>query len=144
MHALWNPRYSPDAKWMTFNANFASRSWVFVAPLPPAGKRVPESAWIPVSQENWADCPRWSPDGNSLYFLSDRDGFRCIWTQRLDRVTKRPAGPATAAFHSHGARLSLGNISMGDLEISVARDKLVFNMGERTGNIWMATIGAKP
>jgi hypothetical protein len=24
------------------------------------------------------------------------------------------------------------------LEISVARDKIVFSMGERTGNIWMA------
>ena len=139
-YTLWNPRFSPDAKWISFNATAAARSMIFVARLR-SGERIPESAWIPITEEQWADYPRWSPDGNSIYFLSERDGFRCIWAQSLDALTKRPTGQATAAFHSHQARLSLGNISIGDLEMSVARDKLVFNMGERTANIWMATLG---
>ena len=37
-------------------------------------------------------CPIWSPDGNLLYFLSERDGFRCIWGQKLDPASKRPLG----------------------------------------------------
>jgi hypothetical protein len=29
------------------------------------------------------------------------------------------------------------NLGWGDLQMSVARDKIVFNMSERTGNIWL-------
>jgi len=32
------------------------------------------------------------------------------------------------------------NVGRGSLEISVARDKIVFNMAESVGNIWMANI----
>jgi hypothetical protein len=80
--------------------------------------------------------PRWSPNGGMLYFVSERDGHRCIWAQRLN-ARKCPAGPATAVFHAHEARRSLANVGIGDLGISIARDKLVFNMSERIGNIWM-------
>ena len=82
----------------------------------------------------------WSPDGNMLYFLSERDSFRCIWAQRLDPVTKRPTGDAFAVRHFHTSRRSLTTI--GDpvnLGLSVAIDKLIFSMVERTGNIWMAS-----
>jgi hypothetical protein len=42
-----------------------------------------------------------------------------------------------AVFHSHNARLSLGtgtDVTFSD----VGPDKIVFNMSEHTGNIWMA------
>lgn len=29
------------------------------------------------------------------------------------------------------------NLGWGDLQMSVARDKIVFNMSERTGNVWL-------
>lgn len=141
--SLWNPRYSPDDRWMIFNEASPSRSRIFVARLHTRGL-ISKSEWIPLSDEQWADNPRWSPDGNSLYFLSDRDGFRCLWVQRLNRLTKHPEGPLAAVFHSHQARRSMGNIPVGDLKMSVARDKVVFNMGERTANIWMANLSGKP
>jgi len=95
--------------------------------------------WISITEgDSWEDKPRWSPDGNLLYFTSERDGFRCIWARRLDPSTKRPRGAPFAVFHSHTARLNLMNVGLGPLELAVARDKLVFNMAERTGNIWMA------
>jgi len=43
-------------------------------------------------------------------------------------------GPAFAVSHFHDLRRLLSDIP--DLGLSVARDKLVFNMTERTGNIW--------
>ena len=43
-------------------------------------------------------------------------------------------------FHSHGARLSLRNVNVDSQVISVAHDKIVFNMGEITGNIWMTEL----
>ena len=72
-----------------------------------------------------------------IYNISERDGFRCVWAQRVNPVTKRPLGDPFAVFHSHNARLSLGtgtDVTFSD----VGPDKIVFNMSERTGNIWMA------
>ena len=82
----------------------------------------------------------WSPDGTLLYFSSDRDGFRCIWAQRLDRDTKRPVGSAFAMYHFHSARRSLMNADILKWELAVAPDKLVFHLGEITSNIWMTTL----
>lgn len=78
-------------------------------------------------------------NGNTVYFISTRDRFRCIWAQHLD-AGKHPLGPAIPVFHAHEARRSLLNVGVGDLQLSVARDKLVFNMSERSGNIWLAQI----
>ena len=82
----------------------------------------------------------WSPDGRWIYTLSDRDGFQCIWAYPVDPQAKRPAGPAVAALHSHGACLSIRNATLVPQDFSVARDKIVFNQGEITGNIWMTEI----
>ena len=38
----------------------------------------------------------------------------------------------------HSARRSIGHIAPGFAEISVARDRIVFPLAERTGNIWIA------
>jgi hypothetical protein len=54
----------------------------------------------------------WSPDGALLYFLSEREGFRCILAQRLDPATKRLLGEAFPVRHFHTARRSL--MTIGD------------------------------
>jgi Tol biopolymer transport system component/DNA-binding winged helix-turn-helix (wHTH) protein len=93
--------------------------------------------WIPVGHsEGWEDKPRWSPDGNAIYFISHRDGFRCIWVQRLDAVSRRPVAPPFPVRHFHETRLGLNNVGLADLEMDVAKDKIVFNLGELKGNIW--------
>lgn len=137
-YGLWNARFSPDGNWISFNATKSGTSKVFVARF--TGGRIPASSWIAVTDELWADYPRWSPDGSSMFFFSERDGFRCLWAQRLDPVTKRPAGSAIGVYHPHQARLSIGNVTIGELEMSIARDKIVFNMGERTGSIWTESL----
>jgi hypothetical protein len=42
--------------------------------------------------------------------------------------------------HFHESRLSLANVGFSVLDTSVARDKIVFNLGEITGNIWATTL----
>jgi hypothetical protein len=76
-----------------------------------------------------------------LYFVSDQDGFRCLWAQRLEPSTKHPAGPAFAVYHFHHARLSLTGVGLTPAAAgpSVAKDKIVFALGELTGNVWMTT-----
>jgi Tol biopolymer transport system component/predicted Ser/Thr protein kinase len=136
---LWQGQLSPDGRWIAFLAAKPDQNkCVFVAPF---RREAAESEWIPITDfvgEN--DKPRWSPDGNLLYFTSDRDGWRCVWARRLDRATKRPAGEPVGVFHAHSARRSMGMVGIGALEISVAAGRLAFVMGEASGNIWTAKL----
>jgi Tol biopolymer transport system component len=118
--------FSPDGRWITFLE--LSLLWrEYIAPFQ-GETPAPESAWISVLTElNY-----WSPDGTLVYGVSGHDGFNCIWAQRVDRATKRPVGSPLPIYHSHGARLTVGGW------ISLGREKMVFDMAERTGNVWMA------
>jgi hypothetical protein len=58
----------------------------------------------------------------------------------LDPASKRPAGAPFAVYHSHSAQRSLMNPGLYPLQMSVTRDRLIFNLGERIANIWMATL----
>ena len=79
------------------------------------------------------EAPSWSPDASLLYFWSDRDGSPCLWAQRLDPATKRPSGAPLSIQHFHSRGLSWKNLYLGAPDIAVARDKIVFNLGEHTG-----------
>ena len=71
---------------------------------------------------------------------SDRDGSPCLWAQRLDTVTKRPSGVPLAIQHFHSRGLMWKNFYLGEPGIAVAHDKIVFNLGEHTGNVWMTEV----
>jgi hypothetical protein len=104
------------------------RSRIYVAPFKGPAAHDPAS-WIPITGgDNLDDKPRWSPDGSLLYFTSERDGFRCIWAQRLSRDAKLSAGEPFAVQHFHTSRRSLMNVGLGPLEISVTGNALVFNL----------------
>jgi Tol biopolymer transport system component/tRNA A-37 threonylcarbamoyl transferase component Bud32 len=140
-YGLSRGRFSPDDRWISFHSITPSARRIFVAPFHGAAE-IPENEWIPVTDGQAMDryaC--WSPDGNLLYFLSERDSFRCIWAQRLEPVTKHPSGAAFPVRHFHTSRRSLATV--GDplsTGLTVAADKVVFSMTERTGNIWMTSL----
>jgi Tol biopolymer transport system component len=101
---------------------------------------VPREKWILVSSGTDEDFnPCWSPDGRFVYFLSERDGFRCIWGRRLDSTSKKPVGEVFAVQHFHSARSSLRLTgTRGYLTgLSAGGGKLVFSLGEMTGNVWL-------
>jgi hypothetical protein len=132
---LAHPRFSPDDRWIVFVARTGpNRARLVVVPFQ-EGSTPAETDWIPITDDAaWIISPGWSPGGALVYFAGDRDGFHCVWTQRLDSATKRPLGPPAPLRHFHNARRSLfGNIS-------VARDKLALDLTETTGNIWMAKL----
>ncbi|HEY7500338.1 MAG TPA: protein kinase [Vicinamibacterales bacterium] len=137
-YGIYNARVSSDG-WVAFNgrADRLAPAQIFIARLHASAAAV-EKVWIPVSRDG--EAPNWSPDAAILYFWSDRDGSPCLWAQRLDPSTKRPAGGPLAIQHFHGKGLSSTNLYLGAPEIAVARDKIVFNLGEHTGNIWMTRI----
>ena len=134
-YGIYNPRRTPSG-WVAFNAR-ADRmapAKVFVARV--RGSVVAgANEWISVAEDG--EAPSWSPDAGLLYFWSDRDGSPCLWAQRLDPATKRPTGGPLSIQHFHTRGLSWRNLYLGAPDIAVARDKIVFNLGEHTGNIWM-------
>ncbi len=123
--------FSPDNRWFSFLDVKHQFRRACIAPV--RDEPVPETAWIGIME---GEGFTWSPDGKLLYVVSERDGHLCIWAQRLQPSTKRPLGAPFAVFHSHNARLSLENQT--EVTLSIGGNKLVFSLGERTGNIWMA------
>ena len=102
------------------------------------GTAIEEREWIAITEGDTFDdrFPRWSPDGNRLYFFSNRDGSDCLWMQQLNPATKQRVGAPQVLYHLHTARRAIPACPACGL--SVARDKAVFSLRELTGNIWMA------
>ncbi len=135
------PRISPDDRWIVFYRVMENeRSTIFVAPV--RESTVPQAEYLQITDGSaWDAVAEFSPDGNTLYFLSHRDGFRCHWAIKLDPSTKKPVGKPYPVQHYHSARRSPAYVSLGRVANAVAADKIVFTMAERSGNIWMAELG---
>jgi serine/threonine protein kinase len=130
---------SADDRWLAFQIAKPSGGFaIYVAPL--GGEPVSEREWIPVADESThQQSPRWSKDGNMLYFISERDGKSCIWAQRLNPLTKASSGSPFAVYHVHQSRLWF-NRPRNWGAISIARDQLYFSMAEISGNIYMTKL----
>jgi len=140
-YSLDQAQFSPEDHWIAFVARLdPDHKRLFIVPFRGAAA-LAESEWIGVTDgKAMDDKPRWSPAGNFLYFYSQRDGFGCIWKQRLDPVSKRPIGSPSAVYHFDNPRLTLMHTYLHTLDIAVASDKIVLNALECTGSIWMTTL----
>jgi Tol biopolymer transport system component len=138
-HSLYNPYYSWDDKWMAFLMRTGAEYFrIYVTPVEnyiPAGP----DKWVQLtSGEYHDDKEQFSPDGNTMYFTSNRDGATCIWAQRLDPKTKRPLGAPFAVQHFHGSqRIYRGISSTNHMEVNIVKDKIVTNLDEFHTDIWM-------
>ena len=129
-------RFSPDARWVVTGAIYPRQ--ILLAPFR-GEQEIPLSEWISVAEEvQQKRHPVWSPDGNLIYFLSDRDGFRCIYGQRLEPQTKRPRGTPIAVRHFHQTSQSLLQTDPSSIALSLGGGLLVFGMNEAKGNIWIS------
>ena len=131
-------RISPDDRWVTFINRSADAVRIFVAPFRP-GHLTPRDQWVALNNTGSLDTyPAWSPDGSMIYYISDRDGKTCVWVQRFDSSTGRPAGDPVAAWHLHEARRSISGVPVRTQSVTGAPGRLVTNLSESTGNIWMS------
>jgi len=124
-------RFSPDNRRVSFTERAdPDHAWIAIAPIK-GTELIPEADWIRIAEAGLEDWANWSPDGNTLYFTSSRDGHTCLWGQRLDPETHKPAGDAFAVQHLH-ARLSYQQGGW-----SAAGGRIAMVLREDTGNIWM-------
>jgi Tol biopolymer transport system component len=130
---LFQPRFSPDERWICFLAvqrNDTAVRMIYV--MPAAG-----GDWIPITEGKYRDDkPRWSPDGKRLYFMSTRRGFFDLWGIGFDPHDGKKVGKPflVKAFDNPGQRvLQFGGL----MELALSEQRFVLPITQVSGNIWV-------
>jgi len=129
-YSLWDSHFSPDGRWIILVATANTEANIYV--IPASG-----GPWSLISKgQPWADKPRWSPDGKTIYFISARTGVFNVWGIGFDSTSGKPVGDEfrVTAFESPGLMIP---DAIPLVELSVTEDKLVQTMEERSGSIWV-------
>jgi dipeptidyl aminopeptidase/acylaminoacyl peptidase len=130
---LFNQRFSPDQRWITFLAHdlsAASTSTVYV--MPTAG-----GPWRAITDGKWFDDkPRWGPDGRVLYFVSNRTGVSNVWGRRFDGLTGSPAGNPFPITSFQSARFLVSPRTV-HMDIAITPTQLILPMTESRSDLWM-------
>ncbi len=131
-------RFSPDGRWIAF-AEIDEKNATGQILAAPADESYPisRSEWIALTDgEHFDAMPRWSADGNSVYFLSNRTGNLDIWQFALD-PDRRPRGEPRTVRTFDTTRFSVATIPYEDLGFDVGIDRLYFTLQELTGRIYL-------
>jgi serine/threonine protein kinase len=139
--------YISDATWSAANqfilftvSNDSGRGQVFAAHFP-RGASMPDSNWIPISSPSESvQKPRWSGDGKTIYYLSDRDKWWCVWGRSFDPAVQSVVGEPVAVQHYHSHRFSPDGVSSHSFNLSVAGDSVYLVIAEMSGTIWIGTL----
>lgn len=136
-YQIYQARFSPDGSWIVFEAvttgeraSHERHSTIFAA-------RTTGGPWVELTPgENWADKPRWSPDGRMIYFVAVQGGFFDVWAKRFDPERGQSIGKAFRVTSFDSPSLSIPG-HMGNVEISVTEKSLVLTLQQVTGSIWI-------
>jgi hypothetical protein len=139
-----------DASWSPANQHLlftASKDGitkqVFAVRFPTSTQTI-GSKWIPITgQSEFSERPRWSGDGKTIYYMSTRDGFGCIWGQRFDSKSETSAGKPFAVMHYHNTRFSPASVVARSFNLSVSGDSVYLNVGEENSSIWTGMLKQK-
>jgi Tol biopolymer transport system component len=130
---LWQGRFSPDGSWISFNAfkRIDGTSSIIYVMAASGG------SWIPVTDgKYWDDKPRWSPDGKTIYFVSNRTGFLNVWKVRFDPASgKHMDQPARVTDFESPAHMIMPNFVV--MELALTSERLILPMTESSGGIWI-------
>ena len=133
-------RCSTDGHWLVAHGRFARTPQIVAIPLK-GNQTAPEAEWVTVVDRPGNFIPRWSIDGRVVYFVSQRDGFRCLWAQRVDGISKRPRGDAFPVYHVHQSGIPgpRRQVFMYD----VSQNRMVLDMDQQAGNVWLADVDVR-
>jgi Tol biopolymer transport system component len=132
--SVFDAGFSGDGKWIAFSAGVSlMESEIYVARL--RGAAIEETEWIPITRGG-GSLSAWSPAADTLYFHSRRDGFHCIWAQKLNGA-KRPLGDPYAIQHLHSASFGMYVTKPYEFHMSVTRDRLALNLAKEKANLWI-------
>ena len=136
---LYAPDLSPDGEWVTFQSRATlddPREQLFVAPMSDGAPVEPER-WVPITELKYFDAgPIFSRDGKVIYFISDRDGFTCLWAVRLDPATKKPVADPFVVKHFHGSPRHYSWYPI----FRVGPDRIIINLDQVQSDLWMTQL----
>ncbi len=129
---------SAEDRWIVFSTGLPDgRAAISIAPIGPTAA-APRDIRTVIESDRYLGNPRWSPNGRFIYFLSEASGRCGLYAQELDPRTKATLGSPRAVYFSPGARYGL-NYPMGNGFIDVAADKVILEIDEAVGNIYLVT-----
>lgn len=139
--SLSEPNWSSTNQYLLFTKeNDAGDRQIFAVRFP-ASTTATEGRWIPITKASESsDRPRWSGDGKTVFFVSTRDGFSCIWGQTFNPATGQIDGAPFPVMHFHNRRASIDVVAPRSFNLSVAGDSIYFNLGEASSSIWIGTL----
>lgn len=131
--SLYQQRYAPNQRWISFMAvprKDRSASTIYV--IPSGG-----GPWRPVTDgQAYDDKPRWSADGRSIFFISNRDGRFEVWGRRFDPDAGRAEGPPFRLTSLEGARQILSPY-LTDMEMFITPTRVFLPMFETSSRVWI-------
>lgn len=130
---FWQEKFSPDGKWIAFEAvcddPIGFRSAIYLVPSE-GGK------WTRVTEgKQWDDKPRWSPDGRSIFFVSNRDGYLNVLGVP---VSGQRIGDVFEVTHFKDPGRHIPNL-IPMIGFSVAANRLMVTISRRSGNLWIVS-----
>jgi Tol biopolymer transport system component/DNA-binding winged helix-turn-helix (wHTH) protein len=131
---LYQANFSKDGHWISFLAirERLGGKELTVYVIPSAGGK-----WIPITDgKYWDDKPRWSPDGKTIYFVSNRGGFFNVWGQHFDPDRGQTLGEAFPVTSFNRPNLMVPN-DIQNVELSLGRDRLAITAEQASGSIWI-------
>jgi serine/threonine protein kinase/Tol biopolymer transport system component len=130
---FYQPHLSPDERWICFMKVKATEPGIAnLYVMPTSGgeqTRITEGKY-------YDDKVCWSPDGKTIYFLSQRGGFFNVWGVHFDPANGKPLGEPfrVTAFESPGRMATPTNTQS---EMSVTANRLAMPITELSGSIWV-------
>jgi serine/threonine protein kinase len=133
--------WSPANEFVLFTVSDAHGHGQAFAAHFPRGARAPDSDWIPITPSSESvQRPRWSGNGRTIYYLSNRDNAWCLWRESFDPAAKLAVGKPLNIQHYHSHRFSPASVSSHSLNLSVAGDSVYLNIAEMSGTIWTGKV----
>jgi serine/threonine protein kinase len=140
--SLSEPSWSHKTEYLLFTRQNEGEGnkQIFAVRFPKSTASV-EGKWIPITEASESsDRPRWSGDGKTIFYVSTRDGFSCLWGQTFNPEAGETGGPPFAVMHYHNRRNSIDVVAPRSFNLSVAGDSIYFNLGESSSSIWIGKL----
>lgn len=140
-YSLGEATWSPENQYLLFTASRNGTAKQVFAVRFPGIARMPVGDWIPItSGTEFSGRPRWSGDGRTIFYLSTRDGFSCVWGQHFDPQSGRTTSPPFAIMHYHNPRFSPHVVVERAFNLSAANGSIYLNVGEINTSVWIGTL----
>jgi serine/threonine protein kinase len=134
--------WSPENQYLLVAASPNGASKRIYAVRFPQSAASPDGPWVLLTPESQgAEKPRWSQDGKIFYYLSNRDGFLCVWGQGFAPGEKRPLNKPFPVMHYHDyPRFSPNRVGIPTRGFTVAGESIFLNVGEGIETIWVGKL----